>query len=70
MIKYKIDILDALKAAGYTTYRLRKDKILGETTISKLRAGEVVGPASLDTLCRILKKQPGDLIKYTPDDKS
>lgn len=29
-IKYKIDVLEALKAAGYTTYKLRQEKILGE----------------------------------------
>lgn len=29
-IRYKIDVLNALKEAGYSTYKLRKEKILGE----------------------------------------
>ena len=29
MLKYKIDILEKLKENGYTTYKLRKDKIIG-----------------------------------------
>ena len=33
-IRYKLDILEALKQAGYSTYRLRKEKILGERVIS------------------------------------
>ncbi len=28
MIRYKIDILAALKEAGYNTYRLQKEKLL------------------------------------------
>jgi 4-hydroxy-tetrahydrodipicolinate reductase len=36
-IVYKIDVLKALKEAGYNTSRLRKDKIMGEATIQKIR---------------------------------
>lgn len=36
-IIYKIDILNALKAKGYSTYFLRTKKILGEATIQKIR---------------------------------
>ena len=36
-IKYKIDILAALKEKGYSTYRLRKEKLIGEATIQQLR---------------------------------
>ena len=30
MIRYKLDILEELKAVGYTTYRLRREKLLAE----------------------------------------
>ena len=33
-IKYEIDVLEALKAAGYSTYRIRKEKIFAEGTLS------------------------------------
>ena len=33
MLKYKIDVLESLKEAGYTTTRLRNEKLLGENAI-------------------------------------
>ena len=41
MLKYKIDILEELKEKGYTSYKLRKDKIMGEAQIQKIRNGEI-----------------------------
>ncbi len=65
MIYYKINILEELKKAGYTTYRLRKEKLIAECTIQKYR-NDVVVPAveNLDILCKLLKCQPGDIIGY------
>ena len=67
MIKYKIDVLQALKNAGFTTYRLRKDKILGEATIQKLRNFELVSWENVNTICKQLNCQPGDIMEYVPD---
>lgn len=63
-IKYKIDVLSELKAAGYSTYKLRKEKILGERTIQLLREGKLIALESIDILCKLLKCQPGDIIEY------
>jgi putative transcriptional regulator len=68
MIKYKIDVLQALKNAGFTTYRLRKDKILGEATIQKLRNFELVSWENVNTICKLLNCQPGDILKYVKDE--
>lgn len=38
-VKYKIDVLAALKDAGYSTYKLRRDKLLGESVIQQIRDG-------------------------------
>lgn len=67
-VKYKIDVLSALKAAGYTTYKLQKEGIFGSSTIQKLRKGEVVSAQHLGTLCQLLQCQPGDLLEYTQDE--
>ena len=65
MIRYKIDIIAALKQAGYSSYRIRKEKIFGELTLQMFRRGEFVASANnLDTLCSLLHCQPGDLLKY------
>ena len=66
-LQYKINILEALKAKGYTTYTLRKEKLLSESTIQKLRVGEGVAWDNLDTLCRLLDCDIGDIIEYSKD---
>ena len=66
-IIYKCDILTALQEAGWTTYTIRKNKIFGEGTMTRIRSGEIVSIDSLNTLCKLLKKQPGELIEYVDD---
>ena len=66
-IQYKINVLEALKDAGYSSYKLRQDKILGESTISKIRKGEIVSAENLAILCELLNCQVGDLIEYRPN---
>lgn len=68
-IRYKTDIVNALKEAGYSTYRIRKDKIFGEATLQMFRKGIFVSSGNnLEMLCKLLNKQPGDLIEYVPED--
>ena len=68
MLHYKIDILDALKRIGFTTYKIRKDKIIGEAQMQKIRTGEIVSKETLNTICRLLDCQPGDIMEYIPDE--
>ena len=67
-LQYKINVLDALKAKGYTTYTLRKQKLLSESTVQKLRAGEGVAWDNLETLCRLLECDLGDLLIYQKEE--
>ena len=67
MLKYRIDILEELKEIGYTTYKLRKDKLIGEAQIQKIRTGELASKETLNTICRLLECQPGDILEYVPD---
>lgn len=66
-MKYKIDVLEALRRAGFTSYKLRTDKLMSESTIQKLRNGEMVALSNIEVVCRLLKCQPGDLIEYVED---
>jgi len=66
-IIYKIDVLAALKKAGYSTYKLRKEKLLAESTLQKFRNNEMVSWENLTTVCKLLNCQPGDILKYLPD---
>lgn len=67
MIKYKINIMESLKAKGYTSYKLRKEKIFGEATMTKFRNKEYINFENLNLLCRLLDCQPGDILEYVPD---
>ncbi len=68
MIKYRIDILEELKAKGYTTYILRKNKYLSETTISNIRTGKPITMGALDAVCVMLRKSPEEVIKFEISD--
>ena len=63
-IFYKVNILDALKRAGYTTYRLRQEKLMGQSTLQQFRTGELTSWKNIDTLCHLLDCQPGDIVGY------
>lgn len=67
MLVYKMDVLAALKESGYTTTRLRKEKLLNESAIQYLREGKPLGPIPLNQICKLLDAQPGDIIAYRPD---
>lgn len=66
-IQYKINIVTALKDAGYSTYKLRKEKLLAESTLQKFRNNELVSWENISTVCKLLNCQPGDILEYRPD---
>lgn len=63
-LKFKIDILAALKSAGFTTYRLQKENLLSQSTIQKLRDGQPISWANIEKLCSLLDCQPGDILIF------
>lgn len=69
MFVYKFNVLEALKDAGYSTAKLRKEKLLGENAIQSLRNGEIVGIIALEKICKLLDMQPGNIIKYVNENE-
>ena len=67
-LQFKVDVLSALKEKGITTYQIRKEKLLSESTVQKLRAGQGVSWENIEALCRLLDCQPGDLMEYSKED--
>lgn len=65
---YKIDVIAALKDAGYNTSTIRKEKIMGESMLQKIRSGQMVSWAVLEVLCELLDCQPGDIVEYVKDE--
>lgn len=66
-IQYKLDIMAELKKAGYTSTKIREEKLIGQSYLQQLRHGELVSWKTIDTICALLNCQPGDLVEYVED---
>lgn len=68
MIKYKIDIVQALKDKGYTTYKIRQNNLFNEGTLTKFRQGNTnITLLTVDKLCQLLKCDISDIIELSND---
>ena len=63
-IRYKMDVMAALKEKGYPSTKIREEKLIGQSYLQQLRHGELVSWKTLDTICSLLDCQPGDLIEF------
>ena len=71
-IRYKVDIMAKLKEEGYSSTKIREEKLIWQSYLQQLRHGELVSWKTLDTICSLLNCQPGDLLEYiqeAPDDR-
>ena len=66
-VVYKINVLDKLKNAGISTYKMRQEKIFAEGTIQAFRRGDMVNMDNIGRVCQLLQCQPGDIVEYIPD---
>ena len=57
----------ALKEKGYNTNRIRKDKVMGEAMLQKIRSGQMPSWSVLETICDLLDCQPADIIEFRRD---
>lgn len=63
-IKYD-KLLKLLEEKGYTSYRIRKEKVLGQATLTAIKNGTGgLDHRSIARLCEVLHCQPGDLMEY------
>ena len=61
-------LFDLLKARGYTTYRIRQEKLIGQATLTAIKNGTGgLDAKTLARLCEVLDCQPGDLMEYVKD---
>lgn len=69
MLKYRINIIAEMKKAGYSTVRIRRERIVGESTLQKMRSGDTsINLESLGAICNILQCQLSDLVEWVPDE--
>lgn len=70
MIKFKIDVGDALERVGFNTYKAKTTKLLSQETLKKIRNDDTnISLKSLNNICMILDMQPKDLIIYVEEEQ-
>lgn len=69
MIQY-VDLFGRLSRAGWSTYRLQKEHVMGSGTITRINAGMSVSTDTIDTVCKLCRCQPGDLLRWVPDEEA
>lgn len=67
-LRWRFEILPALKEKGYNTNRIRTEHLLSESTLQKLRTGQGLAWGNIESLCMLLDCQPGDLMEYVKED--
>lgn len=68
LIKFKINIADALERRGFNSYQAKKTKILSQDTLKKIKNEDTnISLESLNRICFLLDMQPKDLIEYVED---
>lgn len=61
-------LFQLLKDNGYTTYRIRQEKLIGQATLTALKNG--TGGLDHKTIARLCEKfncQPSDLMEYVKE---
>lgn len=63
------DIMKKLANRGYTSYRIRKDNILPQGTLTKIKNGGNITLETLNTICCLLKCQISDIVSIEITDE-
>ena len=54
-----------LKEKGYTTYRIRKENLIGQATLAHLKNGSGgIDYRTIEKICEKLDCQPSDIMEY------
>lgn len=70
MLKYKINVADALERRGFNTYKAKTSKLLSQDTLKKIKREDTnISLESINRICMILDMQPKDIIEYIEDEE-
>ena len=57
------------KEKGYSSYRLRQEKLISQAVLQKLRSGKgIIDSRTVEKLCILLNCQPGDIMEYVAEE--
>lgn len=62
-------LFEILQKYGYTSYKIRQEKLIGQGSLTKLKSGTGgLDAKTIDKLCKLFNCQPGDLMEFIDDD--
>lgn len=62
-------LLSLFEEKGVTSYTItKKDKVIGQATWKNIHEGKHIDTRTIETLCKYLDCQPGDIMEYIPDE--
>lgn len=66
---FKYDkLFELMQKKGITTYRIRKDNIISQAALTKMKNGTGnIDTRTLERLCAVLHCQPGDILEYVEE---
>lgn len=63
-------LLKLLADNGYTSYRIKKEKLIGQGTLTAIKNGTGgLDAKSIAKLCAVFHCQPGDLMEYVEENE-
>ena len=67
---FKYDkLFQLLKDRGITTYKIRKENIISQAALTKMKNGKGnIDTRTLERLCSYLNCQPGDIMEYVDEE--
>ena len=57
-------LLAIIKERGITSYTIKKDNVIGQASLRKIREGGHIDTRTIESLCKYLHCQPGDIMEY------
>ena len=62
-------LFSLLKEKGYTTYKIRQEKLIGQGTLTAIKNGTGgLDSKTIARLCEVLQCQPGDILEFRKEE--
>lgn len=71
MLVFADDIIERLNKRGWNSYRIKEiGNYIPMGTLTRIRRGQPIGMETVAKLCNLLECQPGDLVRWEPDEET
>lgn len=68
MLKYKMNVWDALERAGYNTYKAKTIGPISQSTLKRIKNEDSgITLKTLNDICNMLDLQPKDILEFVRD---